>query len=188
MCAAAQMRLALFDELSVVAERADVAGEGGGVGIARVNAVADFLSQGTNAAILDAGLSKGAEAETAVHQGEGDTIGRSELAGVTVAWALLGGQWLPQPMHGAFANLTDDLGDALGRDTALVQAPCTVDVGLDHGAAGIGLEGHIAGTPDDGKAVDQGIPVALARVGKAVEEPVHPLKHRAGTDKAGARQ
>ena len=89
-------------------------------------------------------------------------------------------------MHGALADLAEHLGDVVGRDAARSQAQSAIDVGLDHGAAGVGLEGQRLREPALTEAVDERGVVALACVGEAVEQTVHALEDGARTREAGA--
>ena len=82
-------------------------------------------------------------------------IGRRELGGIAVGRALLGGERLPQAMHGAFRHLADHLLDVAGLDAARRQPPGAVDVGMRHGPARIGLEGERLDHPALAEIVEQ---------------------------------
>src|SRR6202011_5439700 len=98
-----------------------------------------------------------------------------EFSGITVGRALLDRKRLPQPVHGALADLADDLAHVLGPDAARGKPPGAVDIGMRHGSAGIGLEGERLTHPARAEAAGEGVVVAGPGVGEAVEQAVHAL-------------
>ena len=80
-------------------------------------------------------------------------------------------------MHGSLGHLADDLVDGVGRDAASGQADCAIDIGLDHSAAGEGLEGERLRDPVSTDTVDEPAVVAGRAAGEAVEEPMRSLEH-----------
>src|SRR5438093_7321810 len=89
-------------------------------------------------------------------------------------------------MHGALADLTDHLLDLVSLDALGGKPARAIDVGVRHGPAGIGLERERLGHPALAEIARDRVVVTLGGVGEAMEEAVHTLEHRAGTNKARA--
>ena len=117
-----------------------------------------------------------------------DAIGRGEFPRIAIVRALLGRERLPKPVYRAFADVADQFLNLVDFDAVPGKPPCAIDVGMDHGATGIRLERHRFGDPARAEIGGERREIALGRMGKAVEQAMHPFEHRARSDKAGARQ
>src|SRR5712691_3463462 len=90
-------------------------------------------------------------------------------------------------MNRPFRSFTDDFFYVLNINF-FRQPSSAVDVGLRHGAAGIGLESDGCRQPLAAEAVEELCPVAPGGAREAVVEPVRAFEHRARPDEPGARQ
>ena len=124
--------------------RADVAGE-----VVRIGIVRDRSGSGPSAAsathrrLLHRRVGEIAQADIAADEARGDAIGRARICRRSrCVGRLLGGERLPQPVHGPLADVADHLDDVVGLDAARAEPPRAVDVGMRHGPAGIELEGE----------------------------------------------
>src|SRR5688572_2988605 len=183
--AAAHVRLALLERTAVLQLHAHVPGEFVGIGIVRFDLVAHLRRQRAQALVAHALLGEGVEAGVAEDEAGGDAVGLAELGEVGVRRALLVGQRLPQAVHDALGRLADHFRDVL-QPHLLRQAPRAVDIGLGHGAAGVGLEGDRGGDPALTEAVEQLRPVAVGAARERVVEAVRAFHHRARADEAVA--
>src|SRR6476659_3162536 len=119
---ATQMRLAFLDDAAVAQAHADMAGVLVRIGIGRIDLVTHLGSQRPHGGIANRRIGKGIETEIAFDQAYGNTVGRRELGGVAVRRALLFRQRLPQPVHGAHADLADQLGHIVWIDPPRMEA------------------------------------------------------------------
>src|SRR6185369_10445111 len=108
--------------------------------------------------------------------------GYGKLGGIAVAWTLLVGERLPQPVHGSLRHLADDLGNVLGLDAVRGQPARAIDIGLRHRPAWIRLEGQRVRHPARAEITGQRAIIALRSVRETVEQPMHALEHRARAD------
>ena len=102
--------------------------------------IGDAAGEGQDALVLRLVVCELRETRVALVEGDRHAVRHGELGGVAGGRPVLGGQRLPEAVHQPLAGLADDGLDLLAPDALLRQAAGAVDVGVDHGAAGIGLE------------------------------------------------
>src|SRR6185503_3315194 len=145
--AAADMRLAFLEHASVLERHFHVAGIARRVRIVRVYAVAHLGRQPEDALVGHGALAECLETRVAGDEGDGDVERGAELGRVVVRRPLLVVERLPKPVHVALGGFAQHLGDLLNGEAALCEAQRAVDVGLVHGAGGVGLESEARHMP-----------------------------------------
>src|SRR6266852_4802539 len=99
--AAAQVRLALLEEIAAGEPGAQVSGVLERIRVGRIDLVAHLRRQGPDRGIRHRRVRERIEPEVPADQPRGDAVRRRELRGVSVRRPLLVRERLPQPVHGA---------------------------------------------------------------------------------------
>ena len=128
-------------------------------------------------------IGEGLKANAAAHEPGREHERRRELRRIAIGRALLVGKRLPQAMNGALRHFADHLLDVAGLDAARGKPLRAIDIGMRHGPAGIRLERERLRHPLLAEIAGERFIVALRRVRKAVEQPVHAFEHRARSRK-----
>src|SRR5258708_3177626 len=120
---AAHMGLPLLDHAAIAEPGADMASVVVRIGIVRGDHEFHFCRECEHTRIADRAFRESAKPDAAMDKAGREQIGRGELGGVAVARTLFVGERFPQPVHGAFSDLADELGDVFSPDTARGKPP-----------------------------------------------------------------
>ena len=111
-------------------------------------------------------------------------IGNTEFGSITIDGPLFGRQGLPQAVNNAVSGFAFNAIDVLHLESALDQGPGTIDVGMRHGATGIGLECHVCRQPVSARIGQHVFKQSFIRVGECMKKAMRSLKKGPGASEA----
>ena len=165
-----------------------MAGEPARVRIFRIDDVAHFGGERTHLGVMHHFFFIIDESRVASQHADGDGVRNAELGGIAVRRILLRGERFPQAMHDAVGGLAFDGDHVAGRNPLSHELARAVDVGMRHGAAGVGLEGDVGAEPLLARAFEHAGEITVIAVGEGMKETVVPLQQGARPGEARLRQ
>ena len=173
------MGLAQLAYTAVLHRHPDVAGIVDRIFVVGIDDVADLGSERQDARVPGLLVGKLVEPGVAVEEADGHAERHRELGGIARRRPVLAGEGLPQPVDQPFAGLAFDIGDVVGIDALGRQADGAVDEGVDHGAAGVRLEGDPFHQPLLPQTLGEGAVIRRRRRREGAEVVVAALEHGA---------
>src|SRR5262249_42422788 len=154
--------------------------------ICRVDDIADLVGEGEHSSVLDGSISEGIEPDIPPYKSRGDAVGRGKFRGVSISGGLLGGERLPQSVHGALPDFAHKFLDIVNRNPTRRQPAGAINIGMRHRSAWIELEREGFRHPVLAEFFGQRRVISLDGVGEAVEQAVGAFEYSAWTDEARA--